>query len=189
MAEPSESSDPLDCTDHVATAQLDQVIVSKWSLDSSKLAVARAIIIPSRFTITGYEEDPVVSVLDLSTNSLREIGQGNRPEWSGTGTFLSFWKNDGYLHILQGDKNVGTLEVSNPDARWVGDVLYYWYAEEIRTWDRGVTQTVSRVANELVPRYPHDDAHFSADGERFTLTRYSTDGTTERYIEIGRAHV
>ena len=46
MAEPSESSDPLDCTDHVATAQLDQVIVAKWSPDSSKLAVARAIIIP-----------------------------------------------------------------------------------------------------------------------------------------------
>jgi len=142
----SEASDPLDCTDHVATAQLDQVIVSKWSPDSSKLAVARAIIIPSRVTITGYEEDPVLSVLDLSTNALREIGQGNRPEWSGTGTFLSFWKNDGDLHIPQGDKNVGTLEVSNPDARWVDDVLYYWYAEEIRTWDRGVTQTVSRVA-------------------------------------------
>lgn len=180
--ETSELSDPLDCTDRVATAQLDQVIVAKWSPDSSKLAVARAIIIPSRVTITGYEEDPVLSVLDLGTNEVREIGQGNRPEWSGTGTFLSFWKNDGYLHILQGDKNVGTLEVSNPDARWVGDVLYYWYAEEIRTWDRGVTQTVSRVANELVPRYPHDDAHFSADGERFTITRYSTDGTTERYI-------
>jgi hypothetical protein len=182
IAEPSESSDPLDCTDHVATAQLDQVIVSKWSPDSSKLAVARAIIVPSRLTITGYEEDPVLSILDVSTNEVREIGQGNRPEWSGTGTFLSFWKNDGYLHILQGDKNVGTLEVSNPDARWVDDVLYYWYAEEIRTWDRGVTQTVSRVASELVPRYPRDDAHFSADGERFTITRYSTDGTTERYI-------
>src|SRR5712691_1364946 len=178
------SADPLDCTDHVPSAQLDQVIVSKWSPDSTKLAVARAIVIPSRVTITGYEEDPVLSVLDLSTNEVRELGQGNRPEWSGTGTFLSFTKNDGYLHILQGDKNVGTFEVSHPDVRWVGDVLYYWYAEEIRTWDRGVTRTVSRVANDLVPRYPRDDAYFSADGERFTITRYSSDGTTERYIGV-----
>jgi len=182
--EPSEAPDPLDCTDHVATAQLDQVIVAKWSPDSTKLAVARVITIPSHLTITGYEEDPVLSVLDISTNEVREIGQGNKPQWSGTGTFLSFWKNDGYVHILQGDKNVGTLEVSHPDVRWVGDVLYYWYAEEIRTWDRGVTATVSRVANELVPRYPNDDAYFSADGERFTITRYSTDGTTERYIGV-----
>ncbi|HEY6202421.1 MAG TPA: M23 family metallopeptidase, partial [Candidatus Limnocylindria bacterium] len=179
-----EPSDPLDCTGHVATAQLDRVVVAKWSADSTRLAVARVIIIPSRFTNTGYEEDPVLSVLDVATNEVREIGQGNKPEWSGTGTFLSFWKNDGYLHILQGDKNVGTLEVSHPDARWVGDVLYYWYAEEIRTWDRGVTQTVSRVANELVPRYPRDDAYFSADGERFSITRYATDGTTERYIGV-----
>jgi hypothetical protein len=85
---------------------------------------------------------------------------------------------------LQGDKNVGTIEVSHPDVRWVGDVMYYWYAEEIRTWDRGMTATVSRVANDLVPRYPRADAYFSADGERFTVTRYSNDGTTERYIGV-----
>jgi hypothetical protein len=176
------SSDPLDCTDHVTTAPLEQVVVSKWSPDSTRLAVARVITIPSRLTITGYEEDPVLSVLDINTDLVREVGQGNKPEWSGTGTFLSYWKNDGYLHILQGDRNVGTIEVSHPDVRWVGDVMYYWYAEEIRTWDRGVTATVSRVANDLVPRYPRDDAYFSADGERFTITRYATDGTTERYI-------
>ena len=176
------STDPLDCTDHVPTTQLEQVVISKWAPDSSRLAVARVIIIPSRLTITGYEEDPVLSVLDVRTGELRDLGQGNRPEWSGTGTFLSFWKNDGYLHILQGDKNVGTIEVSHPDVRWVGDVMYYWYAEEIRTWDRGVTRTVSHVANDLVPRYPRDNAFFSADGERFTITRYATDGTTDRYL-------
>lgn len=133
-------------------------------------------------TITGYEEDPVLSILDVATGEVRELGQGNTPEWSGTGTFLSFWKNDGYLHILQGDRTVGMFEVSQPDVRWVGDVLYYWYAEEIRTWDRGVTATVARVAGGLVPRYPRDNAFFSADGERFTITRYATDGTTVRYI-------
>jgi hypothetical protein len=178
------SADPLDCTDRVAVPLLKDVIVSKWSPDSSALALARVIIIPSRVTITGYEEDPVLSILDLNTNEVRELGQGNKPEWSGSGAFLSFWKNDGYLHILQGDATVGRFEVSQPDVRWVGDVLYYWYAEEIRTWDRGVTNTVSRVANDLVPRYPRDNAFFSADGERFTITRYATDGTTERYIGL-----
>lgn len=159
-------------------------MVSRWSPDSNMLAVARVIKIPSFKTITGYEEDPVMSVVDIRSGEVRELGQGNRPEWSGSGTFLSFWRDDGYLHILQGDRRVGHLEVSHPDVRWVGDVLFYWYAEEIRTWDRGVTRTESRVANELVPRYPKDNAFFSADGERFTITRYATDGTTERYIGV-----
>lgn len=178
------STAPLDCTDHVRFPLLENVLISKWSADSSMLAVARVITIPSYMTITGYEEDPVMSVVDIRTGEVRELGQGNRPEWSGSGTFLSFWKDDGYLHILQGDRRVGHLEVSHPDVRWVGDVLYYWYAEEIRTWDRGVTRTESRVANDLVPRYPRDNAFFSADGERFTITRYATDGTTERYIGV-----
>jgi hypothetical protein len=176
------SGDPLDCADPVQIPPLDDVIVAKWSPDSSSIAVARVIIIPSRVTVTGYEEDPVVSILDLRSNAVRELGQGHRPEWSGSGTFLSVWKNDGYLHVVQDDRRVGHLEVSHPDVRWVDDVLYYWYAEEIRTWDRGVTRTVSRVSNDLVPRYPRDNAFFSADGERFSLTRYATDGTTERYI-------
>ena len=180
----SASADPLSCTDHLQTASLDNVAVAKWAPDSSRIAVARVITIPSHLTITGYEEDPVISILDVNTDEVVELGQGNKPEWSGTGTFLSVWKNDGYLHILQGDRRVGHIEVSHPDVRWVGDVLYYWYAEEIRTWDRGVTQTVARVANELVPRYPRDNAFFSADGERFTITRYATDGTTELYIGV-----
>jgi murein DD-endopeptidase MepM/ murein hydrolase activator NlpD len=158
--------------------------MSKWSPGSSMLAVARVITIPSFRTITGYEEDPVLSVVAIGSGEVRELGQGSRPEWSGSGTFLSFWRDDGYLHILQGDQRVGHLEVSHPDVRWVGDVLYYWYAEEIRTWDRGVTRTQSRVANEIVPRYPRDNAFFDADGERFTITRYATDGTTERFIGV-----
>jgi hypothetical protein len=175
---------PLDCTYAVQIPALENVLVSKWSPQSSMLALARVITIPSLKTITGYEEDPVMSVVDIRSGKVRELGQGNRPEWSSSGTFLSFWRDDGYLHILQGDKRVGHLEVSHPDVRWVGDVLYYWYAEEIRTWDRGVTRTESRVANVIVPRYPRDNAFFSADGERFTITRYATDGTTERYIGV-----
>ena len=174
----------FDCTYSEQVPALANVLVSKWSPQSTLLAVARVITIPSSRTITGYEEDPVMSVIDIRSGEVRELGQGNRPEWSASGTFLSFWRDDGYLHILQGDKRVGHLEVSHPDVRWVGDVLYYWYAEEIRTWDRGVTRTQSRVANEIVPRYPRDNAFFSADGERFTITRYATDGTTERYIGV-----
>lgn len=178
------STDPLDCTDQVGLPVLENVLAIRWSPDSNRLAVARVITIPSFKTITGYEEDPVISIVDIRSGETRELGQGNRPEWSGTGTFLSVWKDDGYLHILQGDRRVGHLEVSHPDVRWVGDVLYYWYAEEIRTWDRGVTRTESRVASDLVPRYPRDNAFFSADGERFTITRYATDGSTERYIGV-----
>ncbi len=178
------AADPLDCSLPEPIPTLEDVIASKWSPDSTTLAVARVIVIPSRLTITGYEEDPVLSLLDLRTGEVRELGQGDRPEWSGTGTFLSFWKSDGYVHILQGDANVGTIEVSQPDVRWVGDVLYYWYAGEVRSWDRGVTQAVSHVASNVVPRYPHDHAFFSADGERFTITRYATNGTTARYIGV-----
>lgn len=175
-------ADPLDCTDHVAIPLLEHVIAASWSPDSKALTVARVITIPSRLTITGYEEDPVLSTFDVRAGEIRELGQGNKPLWSGSGAFLSFWKNDGYLHILQGEKTVGRLEVSHPDVRWVDDVLHYWYADEIRTWDRGVTHTVSRVARDLVPWYPRDEANFSADGERFTITRHSSDGTAERYI-------
>lgn len=177
-------TDPLACTVHVPVPLIENVIVSKWSPDSNTVAVARVITIPSRVTITGYEEDPVLSLLDVRTGTVRDLGQGHKPEWSESGLFLSFWKNDGYLHILQGDKRVGHLEVSHPDVRWVNDVLYYWYAEEIRTWDRGVTRTVSRVSNDVVPRYPRDNAFFSADAESFTITRYATDGSTERYIGV-----
>lgn len=184
LSQPALVADPLDCSDHVPVPLLEHVITAKWSPDSSAIAVARVITIPSRQTITHYEEDPVVSILDVLTGEVREIGQGNKPQWSGSGAFLSVWKNDGYLHILQGENTVGHLEVSHPDVRWVDDVLYYWYADEIRTWDRGITQTVSRVANDLVPWYPRDDSYFSADGERFTITRYSADGTTVHYIGV-----
>src|SRR5688500_8092468 len=49
-------TDPLDCTYQVALPALENALVSQWSPDSNKLAVARVITIPSFKTITGYEE-------------------------------------------------------------------------------------------------------------------------------------
>jgi hypothetical protein len=69
-------------------------------------------------------------------------------------------------------------------VRWSGDDLYFWYDDEIRVWHEGVARTVARVEPDLIPRYPRDDADFSADAKRFTVTRYSFDGTTERYIGV-----
>ncbi|HET6700309.1 MAG TPA: hypothetical protein VFH14_00790, partial [Gemmatimonadaceae bacterium] len=58
----SDQRDPLDCTDQVRLPALENVLVSKWSPDSNRLAVTRVITIPSFKTITGYEEDPVMSI-------------------------------------------------------------------------------------------------------------------------------
>jgi len=43
-------------------------------------------------------------------------------------------------------------------------------------------RTIATLASEFVPKYPKDDVYFSADASRFTLTRYSLDGTLERYV-------
>src|SRR5262249_18381720 len=41
--------------------------------------------------------------------------------------------------------------------------------------------TVANVVPDLVPRYPRDDVYFSADAQRFTMTRYFGDGHAERW--------
>jgi murein DD-endopeptidase MepM/ murein hydrolase activator NlpD len=66
--------------------------------------------------------------------------------------------------------------------RWVGDGLVFVEKDELRQWREGTVLTIAKLQTEFVPSYPRDDVYFSADATRFTLTRYSLDGTLERYV-------
>jgi len=172
----------LRCTDRATIPALDNVTNAVWSPDSSAIAMSRISVIPSRTTITGYEEQLVLTVYYLQSGRTQEIGQGSRPQWSGSGAYLSYWRDDGYLYVNLDGTIAGTIEASSPEVRWKGDDLYFWYDDEIRVWHGGVAETVSHVDPDLIPRYPRDDSYFSADAKRFTIARYSLDGTTERYL-------
>jgi len=141
-------------------------------------------VIPSRTTTTGYEEELRITVYYLGSGRMQEIGQGSHPRWSGSGAYLSYWRDDGQLYVNLDGTIAGTIEASSPDVRWNGDDLYFWYADEIRLWHEGVARTIAHVDPDLIPRYPRDDSYFSADATRFTVARYSLDGTTERYVGV-----
>jgi murein DD-endopeptidase MepM/ murein hydrolase activator NlpD len=184
---PVRASGPVDmlrCTDRATIPALDNVTNAVWSSDSSAVAMSRIFVIPSHTTITGYEEQLHITVYYLQSGRVQEIGQGSRPQWSGSGAYLSYWRDDGYLYVNLAGTIAGTIEASSPEVRWNGDDLYYWYADEIRVWHDGVAQTIAHVDPDLIPRYPRDDSYFSADAKRFTVARYSLDGTTERYIGV-----
>src|SRR5207253_1831852 len=171
---PLHASAPVDmlrCTDRATIPALGNVTNTAWSPDSSAVAMSRIAVIPSRTTITGYEEQLQLTVYYLRTGRVQEIGQGSRPEWSGSGAYLSYWRDDGLLYVYLDGTIAGTIDASSPEVRWDGDNLYFWYDDEIRVWRDGVAQTVAHVDTELMPRYPRDDAYFSADAKRFTITR------------------
>lgn len=177
-------ADMLRCTDRATIPALDNVTNAIWSPDSDALAMSRITVVPSRTTITGYQEKVRLTVYYLRSGRVQEIGQGRLPQWSGSGAYLSYWSDDGYLYVNLAGTIAGTIEASSPQVRWNGDDLYFWYADEIRVWHEGVARTVAHVDPDLTPRYPSDDAYFSADAKRFTVTRYSMDGTSERYIGV-----
>jgi murein DD-endopeptidase MepM/ murein hydrolase activator NlpD len=175
-------ADMLRCTDRATIPALENVTNAAWSPDSSAVAMSRISVVPSHTTITGYEEELFLAVYYLRSGRVQEIGEGRRPQWSGSGAYLSYWRDDGYLYVNLGGTIAGTIEASSPEVRWSGDDMYFWYEDEIRVWHEGVARTIAHVEPDLIPRYPRDDAYFSADAKRFTVTRYSLDGTTERYI-------
>jgi hypothetical protein len=181
--DPVGAWDPgLNCTGRVDIPLIQNVIESKWSPDSRTLAVTTGQRTPSTTSPVGWKEEEVIYTVDIRTGALSPVGFGIRPEWSGTGTYLSYWPRDEDLRVVRGGKIEAKLLMSIPEVRWVGDKLLYIYKRDIREWANGETRTVARFDKDFEPAYPLDDIYFSADGTRFTLTRYSYDGKIERYI-------
>ena len=177
-------SDPLRCTDRATIPALDNVFEAEWSPDSRTLALSKITTIPSDRTITGTEEDQRLVLFDLATGASVERGVGSEPKWSGSGAYVSYWIDESTLWIVKKSSilPVAVLKPTEPNVQWVGEQLLYWSGGEIRRWENGGTRPIASVDPSLAPKYPHDDAYFSADGARFTLTRYSSTATTARYL-------
>jgi len=180
----------LRCTERIALPDVEDVVVAKWSPDSAMLAVGAIQTVPSTRTPTGWEEELFLDTIDVLNGDRHGFGIGSYPEWSGSGRYLSYWTRDGEeLRVVKGQDEVAVAAASIPEVRWVGDTMLFFAGDEIRSWSGGTTGVISRVAKDVEPHYPADDVHFSADGERFSLTRYVRDGTIERYVGATRTGV
>jgi len=179
---------PFRCTERLRIPRVTDVMEARWSPDSTTLALSWYAKLPSRRTVTGYQEgDTVLDTLDLRTGTIRPLGVGERPEWSTSGKYVSYWGPDGdELRVAQDARVVARLLATMPSTRWVGETMVFFEKDEIRAWSDGAVRTIARLEKEFVPKYPSDDVYFSPDGERFTLTRYSRDGTLERYMGLTR---
>ncbi len=179
---------PLSCVERMPLPLVENVMEAKWSPDSTTLALVWFAQLPSSRSVTGYVEQEIVDTLDLRTGGLRPLGVGDEVDWSGTGTYLSYWGPNGdELRVAKRSTVVvARLEPTIPRIAWVGDGLLFVEKNEIREWRGGAVHTVSMLEDRFVPKYPKDDVYFSADGTRFTLTRYSLDGTLERYLGLTR---
>jgi hypothetical protein len=172
----------LSCTGRVDIPLVQNVIEAKWSPNNRTLALETGQRTPSTKSPVGWKEDEVVYTFDTRTGALSAVGFGIRPQWSGTGTYLSYWPRDEDLRVVRAGKVEAKLLMSIPEVRWVGDKLLYIYKRDIREWSNGETRIVARFDKDFEPAYPLDDLYFSGDGTRFTLTRYSYDGTIQRYL-------
>ena len=182
---PPNGPDAFACTDRVTLPAIADVIGVAWSPNGRTLAIDRMVVLPSA-RITGSPEDFFLDALDLATGELTPLGVGERQQWSATGTYLSYWSWNGELRIAVGGRVIAEPKATIPDVRWVGDTLYYFAKDELQTWTDGQVRTVSRLPADVVPTYPADDASFSADAERFVITRYSLEGTVLRYAGVTR---
>ena len=181
IAGPGGTTDPYRCIEPLAIPQIDNALEQSWAPDSVHLAYTRIVPSSSSRTVTGYEEDPWLAVLDVSNGSTTSLGPGALPLWSATGTYLSFWRG-GRLYIERGGRIIREIEASTPSVRWVGDQLVYFQWDEIRGWTEAADVAISSVAAQYIPRYPADWVDWSGDGQLFTLTRYHSDGSAERYV-------
>ena len=176
-------TEPFRCTERVPIPDVDHVVYATWSPDATKLAISRIVTLASPRTITGWEEEFFLDSFDVRTGELHPLGVGERPQWSADGRYLSYWGWDGTLRIAVGGFVVADIPATMPEARWVGETLYFMSKDEIRAWNaESFVRTIAHLPSETAAEYPSDDVYWSADGERFTLTRYSLDGTLERFL-------
>ena len=185
-AVPPEDATPavgLHCVERLALPSLPNVIDAKWSPDSAKVALTWFARLPSELTVSGYTEQEVIDMLDLRSGALRPFGVGDRVQWSGSGAYLAYWgPRADELRVARPDGSVlARLAPTIPEIRWAGDELLFVEKEEIRAWAGGEVRTVARFADDMVPRYPRDDLYWSADGSRFSITRYARTGEVERW--------
>ena len=182
-----QEADPLSCTERVTIPAIDNAFDAHWAPDSRTLVVSRIVTIPNGRNITGYEEDQRLVLINVATGAVRELGKGSQPSFSGSGAYLSHWRQgEDDVRVMLGSTVAAYIAASEPQVRWVGDELYFFHDDEIRVWKAGLQWTVAHVPAALEPRYPRDDAYFSADGQRFTITRYSPTGAVERYLGVTR---
>lgn len=179
--QPQGGADPLRCAERLAIPTIENALEAVWSPTGTHVAFTRIVASSSSRTVTGYEEDPGIGILELATGRVVTHGQGNLPRWSTSGRYLSFWR-DGNLFILENGRNIEILEAGQPQVRWVGDQLLYWNGAEIRAWSPAGDVALAQVSDEVRPVFPRDWAEFSADGQLFTVTRSSMDGEARRYI-------
>jgi hypothetical protein len=182
---PPSGPDALVCTERVTLPPIADVIGVAWSPNGRTLAIDHMVVLPSA-RITGSPEEFFLDALDLPTGELTPLGVGERQQWSASGKYLSYWSWDGQLRIAIGGRVVDEPKATIPDVRWVDDTLYFFAKDELRAWTDSQTRTVSLLPPDVVPTYPADDASFSADAERFLITRYSLDGTVRRYAGLTR---
>ena len=177
---PPSGAGAFSCTERITIPDIADVIGAAWSPDGRTLAIDRVVPLPSA-RITGSPEEFFLDAFDVATGELTPLGVGERQQWSASGRYLAYWSWDGELRIAVGGRVIDLPKATIPDARWVGDTLYYFAKDEIQTWSEAGVRTVAHLPADLVPHYPQDDANFSGDARRFTITRYSLDGATRRY--------
>ena len=181
---PRVVTDPYSCTERLEVPNIADVTSVAWSPDGATLAVAHTVTLPGRYT--GTPEDFYILTLDLRSGQLRGIGLGERPLWSGSGRYVAYYDYDENLRIAVGDKVIASPHSTIPDVRWEGDTLFYFEDDAIRAWSNGDTWTVAQLPEGIALNYPRDDAYFSADAQRFTLSRYRPDGTVWRFLGTTR---
>lgn len=175
----------LHCVQRLDLPLVQNVMEATWSPDSTKLLVVWFAQLPSARSVAGYREQEITDTFDLRTGRLWPVGVGDHALWSGTGRYISYWGPDAdELRIVADDRVVARLAPTVPEMRWVGDGLLFIEKDEIREWRDGAVRTIAKLDSAHVPRYPRDDVYFSADGTRFTFTRYFQDGTLERWIGV-----
>ncbi len=178
----------LHCVRRLETTVVQNVMEAKWSPDSTTLALVWFAKVPSVRSVAGYREQEVVDTLDLRTGTLRPLGVGDEVDWSGTGAYASYWgPNADELRVAtKSGEVVARLAPTIPRIAWVGDGLLFIEKDQVREWREGAVRTVATLEDRFVPKYPRDDVYFSGDGTRFTLTRYSLNGTLERFLGLTR---